>query len=186
MIHHNKLIIFCGNSCSGKTSLCQLISEKYGAVHIQQDWFYLPRSPIITCGLENWDCYESINWDLCANSIAQLINGNATKIPASKLTNYVELEIKPSKYIVLDGFIAPLNDKLLELADHIFYLDINSQTIKDRRFSRKDGMHDKYVDVVSIPQFEKYRDMLVSRSNTILNGEISPGELLEKVKYLFF
>ena len=99
---HN-LVIFCGISGSGKSTVGRFVSQEKNYTFIEGDDFFLPDKPKYTLSdgstCSNWDCPEAIDWNRLNLSLSDnLTRSNvilSTFLPLVKyITHPIHLQIE--------------------------------------------------------------------------------------------
>lgn len=133
------IIGISGGAASGKTTLASFLKQKYpeDVTIISCDNYYYDMSDIDLTqrGSINFDKPETINFDLLYQHLVDLKQGKSI---ISRVYDYVTLEnnpgqiIKPTKIIVIEGFLIFAIEQIRQLLD----LKIFIETDDDVRLSR--------------------------------------------------
>ncbi len=145
--HHDSIIIAIdGKCCSGKSSLGELLKEKYDAVLIKTDDFYLPLDKRIESRMKeiagHMD-YERFNDDVI-NHLGEEFTYYKYDCSMDKF-NKIEV-VKQNKVIIIEGTysLLPYFDKYYDLS---IFLDIENDTQIQRIVNRNGA--DKLSDYVN-------------------------------------
>jgi uridine kinase len=143
MKHKIVLIIVCGGTGSGKTTVANeiktILPKRISSQIICMDRFYKEHN----CKdgnlylKHNFDHPNAFDWKLMFNSLKSLLANKATKLPIysyqkSKRENEKEL-VKPTDVIILEGILALYDADIRALADIKIFVD----TPDDERFIRR-------------------------------------------------
>lgn len=139
------LIGIAGGSGSGKTTLANRIHNHFGESNsqiISQDNYYKDQSDKFDYdgGSVNFDHPDAIDFDLLAEQMRNLINGNTIHCPIYDFATHKRLnrtiEINPKKIIILDGILIFTHQKLLNLFHHKIFTDCEENIRYERRLKR--------------------------------------------------
>ena len=168
----------CGASCSGKSTLAKLLSDRLGerCIHLRQDNYYIDQSPLpfeerCKVNYDDPDIFEhdALLADVRAKSEfirntltgargVKSISGMALKEGrsiTSKGYDYAEHrradpgeEIKPADVVIVEGIHAFFDPRLREMMDMKVYIQVDSDVCLLRRIKR--DIRDRGRDVPSI------------------------------------
>lgn len=170
-----------GRSCSGKSTVIKELREKYGGEieHIEQDKFFKIKA-------DNWESPESLRIDRLIYSIKKLKRGQSTHIPTHRWTEIFDREVKPSKIIIIEGYLLFVNAELSNLFDKKIWVDVSDANIVYRR-TKRDGTS-KNLDYTMnkvIPESKKYEEIQKNRADIIIDGNKTKEEIIKKLdKYI--
>ena len=131
------IVGICGGSCSGKTTLCNLITNTFrdDVTLFKQDWYYKDGNDTT-----NFDHPDSIEFKYMVEQLTKLINGESIQRPVYDFKQYKRLEktekINPNKIILIEGILIFQYSELIKLFDLKIYIDSDSATRYRRRMSR--------------------------------------------------
>jgi len=172
------IIGVCGRSCSGKSTVVKELEEKYKGefLHINQDKFFKVKA-------DNWESPDALRFDRIIHSIKKLKNNESTHIPNHRWTEVFDKEVKPTKVIILEGYLLFVNKELNKLLDKKIWVDISDQNILWRRTLR-DGNNNgtEYTMNHVIPESKKYETIQRKESDIIIDGNKSKEEIVEDIE----
>lgn len=159
-LNKNILVGIAGPSCSGKTTISQLIVEarEYTLVRQELYWKDPIRFPIIN-GLKNWELPQNLKFDMLHKNLSDLKNNVVTDVPEWKGIHLIGLrEIKPSSVIIVEGFLLFYDRSVRDLLDFKIYLDIPNSLSIERRLLRykRNADNRKRVDTSRKIDYYKY------------------------------
>jgi nicotinamide/nicotinate riboside kinase len=147
-----RLIGIGGSSCSGKSTITNLLSHLLDGPIVHQDAFYRPDSLIpLLNGVPNWDCPGAIDFDRFHATLRRIKNGSSEQILGPnrpemnlELTRNKEIaklvqRIKDSKVkvVMVDGFLLYADQVTSDLLDVSIFLCAPFEVLKSRRERRK-------------------------------------------------
>lgn len=175
----------CGASCSGKSTLAKLLSDRLGerCIHLRQDNYYIDQSPLPfeeRCKV-NYDDPDIFEHDALLADVTALKEGRSI---TSKGYDYAEHrradpgeEIKPADVVIVEGIHAFFDPRLREMMDTKVYIQVDSDVCLLRRIKR--DIRDRGRDVPSItaqylatvkPMLDKYIRAYAQHADIILPG----------------
>ena len=172
------LVLVCGGSAAGKTTVCNKIKEKLPKNTklslVCLDNFYKRNLSKVkqnrTHTNINFDHPNAFDWKLIISSVKQLLSGKKVKVAMYDYNNstYFKnkfVEIKPADVILVEGIYALNSKELNSLADLKLYVYANDKERFNRRLNRdkkERGRTDLDVSAqwkkVVQPMFLKYVD----------------------------
>lgn len=143
MANKNTLILTCGGTGSGKTTVAKLIrdemSKDSSAQVICLDQFYLndiDKIPRLKDEL-NYDHPNAFDWELIKSCINSLLTGKETYLPEYDYSIHQRKKemrlVQSTDIIVLEGILSLYDKELCEMAD----IKIFVETESDERFIRR-------------------------------------------------
>ena len=190
----------CGASCSGKSTLAKLLSDRLGerCIHLRQDNYYIDQSPLPfeeRCKL-NYDEPAAFDTSLMVYHLDQLRHGQAIECPVYDFTVHNRssetIRLVPKKVIIVEGILIFENEDLRNLMDIKIFVDTDADIRLCRRIKRdvnKRGrslesvleqyqatvkpMHERYVE-----PSKRYADLVVPEGGknlvalTMITGHI--------------
>ena len=168
-----KLIGISGCTNGGKTTLCKnLLSELPNSVYLSQDEFYLERNS------QNYEFIEeadSFNFDVITAIDMKKFHFNLSKL----------LCTEKYKYIFIDGILLYEDEKLVNMLDRKYFLDLDKEEAARRRKNRQYIMREteNYFEMCAWNEFLKYKQKCVQNLKNIiyLNGSLSQQEIFNYV-----
>ena len=192
------IIGISGGSGSGKTYIAKKLKNSYqnGFVsHLYQDSFYKDLSHLTfkKRAEQNFDNPDAIDFELLAQVIKVLSNGDSTKIPVYDFTKHVRtndfLDSNPRPIIILDGSLLYTQPKLLKLIDIKIYIDAPDELRLSRRIMRDtkergrtiDSINKQYSESVR-PMFDQYIAPSKKYADIVINSTKSEKDLIAPIK----
>ena len=140
------LLGVAGGSGSGKTFFSEALVKELAALHgdnicevVYQDNFYIDQSHRFDRdgGSVNFDHPDSIDFNLLAQCLQKLKNGEVTEIPTYDFATHKRkdqtVKITPRKIIIVDGILIFHSQVVRELFDDLVFF----QTPEELRFQRR-------------------------------------------------
>lgn len=141
------IIGIAGNSGSGKTSISQKIIQDINqpwTVLLSFDNFYQPltleQSKLAFANNYDFDCPDSLDFDLLVETIGNLKKGGKTTIPVYSFTSHNRTSktntIYGANVIIVEGLYALHDQQLLDMMDLKIYVDTDLDICLARRLTR--------------------------------------------------
>ena len=141
------IIGIAGNSGSGKTSISQKIIQDINqpwTVLLSFDNFYQPltleQSKLAFANNYDFDCPDSLDFDLLVETIGNLKKGGKTTIPVYSFTSHNRTSktntIYGANVIIVEGLYALHDQRLLDMMDLKIYVDTDLDICLARRLTR--------------------------------------------------
>ena len=141
------IIGIAGNSGSGKTSISQKIIQDINqpwTVLLSFDNFYqsltLEQSKLAFANNYDFDCPDSLDFDLLVETIGNLKKGGKTTIPVYSFTSHNRTSktntIYGANVIIVEGLYALHDQRLLDMMDLKIYVDTDLDICLARRLTR--------------------------------------------------
>lgn len=137
------LIGIAGGSCSGKTSIANILYEEFSKTNsmtiIREDDYYKDQSDLTMeeRNKTNYDHPLAFDFDLMTNHIVSLLNKETIEKPTYDYTIHnrstVTQIVKPTDVIILEGLFALYNPQIRAMEDIKIFVD----TAADVRFIRR-------------------------------------------------
>lgn len=162
------IIGIAGGTGSGKTTIALQLLEALGpgqGILLDIDAYYhdLPDVPFNDNGQRNFDCPDSIDFDLLTRHIAALRAGRPIEKPVYSFSEFQRLghtqTVQPSPLVLLEGILALAYEPLLPLLDFKLYVDAPADIRFIRRLSRDLAERGRLVDSVIRHYLETVRPM---------------------------
>lgn len=181
----NKLIIVAGCSGSGKTRVANKIKNSFKdkAQILCLDRFYNENPKDIvkvkSSGNRNFDHPDSLDWTLFKKCLSSLLNNKKTFIPVYNYKVHKREDkwqlIKPTKIIILEGFLALYDDSINKLASLKIFVDTPIDLCFKRRLNRDQKERNRTVASVTkqwkesvLPMYNKYSKPQRDKSDFLL------------------
>lgn len=170
----NKLIIVAGCSGSGKTTVASKIQNSFGkrkAQIICLDRFYKSDAKYMikvkSTGSPNFDHPKSFDWPLLEKCLTSLLNNKPTSIPIYDYTTHKRKAkwelVKPTKIIILEGFLALHNTYSNKIATLKIYVNTSIKNCFNRRLARDQKQRGRTAASIKkqwnesvLPMYKKY------------------------------
>lgn len=171
------LIGIAGPSCSGKSSLCELLEKEYKNVaHIKLDDFFkdIDEFSIIYKKWENWEVPASLKFDEFYNVLIKLRSGKkvTTPIYSRKIGKIVGKKVlKPTKIIVVEGFLLFHQERIRKIFDLKIFLRVSEKHQLARRIKRQKDFDVEYFHKVIVPMYKKYGKDASAHADYIINAD---------------
>jgi uridine kinase len=155
-----------GPSCSGKSTLVELISNDNSTIHLD-DYFIQNVSPILR-GMENLEDPSNYNLERLSEEI-ELMKSDEDE----------------SELIYVEGFILFSTSRLSNLCDVKIFLNIPEKEIAARRQRREDRIGSrKYIDEILIPETRRLVNPTRKIADYVLDGTIELHELAKQTRMI--
>ena len=198
------MISIGGASCSGKSTLTNLLSHFLGAAIIHQDLFFKPDQEIpMSHGVANWDCPEALEEDEFiqviknAKSCADCFTGNArpslnlNNVPNTRFLPLINsIKSKTQSIVLVDGFLLYYKQEIMDLMDLKFFLTAKQSTLKKRRkergYNTSQGFYQDppdYFDKVLWPCYLQYNANVLQNGQDVIMLD-SDANTIEKMVYI--
>jgi uridine kinase len=182
------LIGIAGPPCAGKTTLCAALSKRDGEVtHISMESFYKDTEHMpFYRQYRNFDSPKSINFESLSYVLKQIVDGKKVTIPvySKEEAKCVKEElVKPTKIILVEGFLLFSRKPIRQMFDARIYIDINSGTQAKRKSARNSGndLNQEYCKKVLIPMAKKYVIPTKRYADYVLDGTHPQDILADEV-----
>jgi len=190
-----------GGSASGKTTVANRIKESFmdNVELLSQDFYYLPYDNLTFEERVklNYDHPNAFDTQRLIDDISWLKEGKAINRPVYSYTEYTRLSetvlVKPSKVIIVEGFMIFENVKLRQLMDIKIFVDTDADERLIRRIERDvkergrtlESVINQYITTVKpmhdqfVEPYKKYADLIIPRGGL---NEIAIDMLIHKIK----
>lgn len=134
-----------GGSGSGKTYFAQALAQKLGpdaCEIIYQDNFYIDQSAKFDFdgGSVNFDHPESIDFQLLAECLRELRQGNPVSIPVYEFATHSRkkeaIQVDPKKILLVDGILIFHSPEVRSLFDELIFFETPEELRYKRRLER--------------------------------------------------
>lgn len=185
-----EIIGICGGSCSGKSTIVNGLASKIKDLTvIHFDDFFIGKDKLENQTIKNWEDPKLYRLNDYNDSLRRLKENQIVEIESnsreSKHEGIKTRIIKPSMYVVVEGFLTFYTLESRKYFDKKIFLDIPEEEIIKRRYERmKNGggqYSDEYIRKTLIEEHRKnvlpqkqYADLIVDAMN-------STEEILDKI-----
>lgn len=146
-----------GGSASGKTTLSQILDEKYDCTVFHMDDFFL--QPYQRTKERFNEVGGNIDWERFLDEVLIPLRNKSKicyrKFNCATMSLGGKIEVNPNKLIVVEG-VYSLHPKLEEFYDLSIFLDISSELQKERILKRNNSVFAKRFFEEWIPLENKY------------------------------
>lgn len=168
-----KLIGISGCTNGGKTTLCKnLLNAFPNSVYLSQDEFYLERN------CQNYQFIQeadSFNFDVISAIDMKKFHSNLSKL----------LYNEKYEYIFVDGILLYEDNKLVNMLDRKYFLDLDKEEAAKRRKNRQYIMKEteNYFEICAWNEFLKYKQKCAKNLKNViyLDGSVSQQEIFNFV-----
>jgi uridine kinase len=155
------VIAIAGGSCSGKTTIANILAGKIDANVIALDQYFKdPNTFPVVHGCPDYDRIEAIDWDKAINDIRLA---------------------KTQGDIIAEGFLALAKPELRQLYDFACFIDADDQAMIERRLKREPDTPSAYIiNVVA----ERYRTLVQPTkqyADLVLDGGLPSNVVVDKL-----
>ena len=194
------LIGIAAPTCSGKTSLIRELNGRIGGesafLSFDEYDLYPSGSPALkdalqTGTIKNWENPALFDYEKYVDDLRKLREGQpVTLLSRSResLTEGVEFRtISPTTYTFVEGIFVYSDERVVELFDRRFYIDIPVDEMVRRRILRtplesQDPWDQReYIETEMVVGTEYYVKPQIDRAHVVLNGLRPSAELAEQV-----
>ena len=169
MAGNTKIILVCGGSCSGKTTLAAALADAMrdfgssGIISMDNYYFDLSHMDPVEADNKNFDSPEAVNSELLFRHLKDLQvhkkvreqRYNFKKHCITELDNY----IKTTDFVILEGIFALYFEKLRDLAAVKIFIHADADIRLARRVERDISMRHLPVDMVIRQYLKDVRPM---------------------------
>lgn len=138
------VVAVCGESCSGKTTVCRKIIERIAKINfsgqnlvavVSQDSYYKGGN-----SQTNYDVPDSINFTEMIRDVKKLKNGEVIEAPIYEFATHSRQKetkrIGPAKIIIIEGILILTQKELCDICDLKIYVSAFPQLMYSRRMKR--------------------------------------------------
>lgn len=157
-----RIIGLAGPSSSGKTSVANELRQTLDAEVLSLDHFYKEGYPNIYVEkdgekIRTYERPELYDGKKAAEVINDLKEGDVVvDIWDMDREEYRENVFEKKDYVIVEGFLLYTYEELRTVIDDMFYLDLDRDTIIERRLKRLDRTSDKTFLEIGIEEFERF------------------------------
>jgi uridine kinase len=176
------LLGIAGPSCAGKTTVAKLLQEMFpDALIVSQDQYWKDTSKFPRVGEnKNWELPENLDFDTLARNLQELKSGKSTQAPLWKYKeegNPHQQTLVPASFIIVEGFLLFHDERIRNLLDMKFYIDIPEDAIVARRVARNrrdEGDRELYYREVVVQEYRKHGLPTRKFADVVVDGLASP------------
>jgi uridine kinase len=182
------VIGICGNSCSGKSTICKELINKYPSdiTYLKADKFFKTKNTNFVNNQPIWNSPVDVAFNKLIEAVSNLKEGHKGFMPNKAFTEKYDKELKPNKIILIEGFLIYTNKELVSLFDKKIFLNIDNNELISRRLERNVNEDKDFIQKAVIEPAEKYEKIQKDNSDLIIDSNKEIKEvLLEIEKYLF-
>lgn len=156
------IIGIAGGTCSGKSTLADLLVERWGATSIcvddfYRDWHTFP----ISYGYPDYERIEALDWDRVGAAIR---------------------ETGRDEWVIVNGFLLLAHPATRELLDRSSFIDMDEEVLIERRMEREEGDRPDYITRLIR---DRHRSLVVPSStfaDVIIDGRRTPLQVVDDVE----
>ena len=157
-----RVVGIAGPSCSGKTTLAQLLVERLGprAARLPLDAYYRDLATLAPAlrADHNFDHPEALDHALLLRHVALLAEGRTVEVPLYRFDSHRRADrgrlLGPTDWLIVEGLFALHREELLELLDTRVFVDCDEAVCLSRRLRRDVRQRGRSADSVRA-QFER-------------------------------
>ena len=180
------LIGIAGPSASGKTTICEGLKEIFDLeiVHLDNYWKSPDKFQNLH-GRKNWELPENLNFSQLFDHLNRLKKGKIVDLNEQVYGIHLKnkKELKPSRVIIIEGFLLLCDKRIRDLVDYKVYIDIPDKIILKRRLDRKRSKDDDefYCRNIVIKEYKKYGLPTKKYADLIINGTKPINEITREI-----
>ncbi len=185
-----KIIGICGGSCSGKSTLVNVLTSKLKELTIIHfDDFFVGKDAIEDQDIQNWEDPTLFRFTDYENTLRTLKGGKEIQIQAnsreSRHQGLTTRILKPNKYIIVEGFLIYYTENARKYFDTKIFLDIPEDEMIRRRYIRMENgggkYSDKYLRETLVNEYRKNVIPQKQYADLIIDGTKSPENILREI-----
>ena len=189
-----RIIAITGPTSAGKTTLGHYLSQSFDAEfsHIRQDDYLKdPSTYPVKDGHKVWDLPENVQFDVLVSHLVRLKDWepvNWRTFAKDESDPVYHYSIQPKPFIILEGTMILMHEKVRELADMKAYLDVPLEVALARRKSR--ALNEWNMDLgeedsqIMTPVINKHREVQKFFTDYIVDGTKPKKAVADEVKAL--
>ena len=163
MVRRTTIIGICGGTGSGKTTVARKVVKRIGednVILIEQDSYYVNLSdiPLDERRQANFDHPDAVDFDLLAEHVAKLRNGETVEIPVYDFKTHTRSEetltVEPKPVVIVEGILIFSQPKMVDLLDVKIFIDTPADIRLMRRIRRDIEERGRTLDQ-TLNQYEK-------------------------------
>jgi uridine kinase len=190
------LISIAGCSGSGKSTLAYSLQERFPML-VEVVYFTDYQKPIEQIPfyqeMRNWDCPEAIDFDRLLSDLNLLKNGKDVEIMTKnerhnptypKDWKRIPYVIRAKDIIIVEGYMALVDDRVRRLYDLSIFLDLCSEERMKRRRTKKQSQ--EYIERILIPMQEIHVEPTKRLADIVIDiKEHGTGDVQEQILAVF-
>ncbi len=199
-LNHVRIIGVAGGSCSGKTTLVNILKALLGDDHcaiIRQDNYYrCQKNSPLSYDQINFDHPDIIEFDKLYEDLASLAKAQAIEMPVYDFATHSRLStpriVKPKTIILVEGTLIFTQEKLVSLFDRAIFIECDENTRRERRLVRDVSERARSAESVLAqiantvePMYNMFVSPSKSHAHKILNQEECLREMDPESSQLF-
>ena len=194
-----KVVGISGGSCSGKSTLTQLLFEALGpdqcVILPQDDYFFGLGDAPQGKGGPNFDHPHAVDFDMLCDQLAQLKSGQAIDRPLYDFPTHMpktETErTEPRPVILLDGILILQHQPLRDLLDLSIFVECDSETRFARRLERDvrergrtaQSVHEQFANQVG-PMHDLHVEPSKTHADIVINSQQSESHYEQPLRLI--
>ena len=182
-----KIIGICGGSCSGKTTLLNLLKQKNltSITYLSFDEYFVGMTKLKNRKINDWENPDLYRYSDYEEDLSKLKAGITINVKChsreSAEKGIKSIKIIPKGIVIIEGFLIAITTKARKQFDSLIFLDIPEQEMIKRRVARiktNQGWDSvEYIHNKLIPGFKKYVLPQKRYADLIMDG-MSPTDTL--------
>jgi len=189
-----EIIGIAGPSCSGKSTIAGKVAERLGCDVLSLDQFFIKGLPYLYVEvdgqrLRTFERPELYDGQRMALVLEALKNESSVEVPLFNFQTreYEDTILRGKEFLVVEGFLLYAYNRLVDLIDHKYFIDIPMSVAYERRMSRKRPNEDK-MNFLTVGQqeWERYGAPQKAVVDVVLDGtqdvHISVDYILKKLE----
>jgi uridine kinase len=178
------LIGIAGPSTSGKTTICKALEKHFPDAFVEtQDIYWHDKKTFPkTLGFRNWERPENVDFEMLYQNLKDFKEDKSSILPMFTKMGRAGLRTVPAfDLVVYEGFLLFQDERISDLFDLKFYIDISEEEIIKRRMTRnrsgKEGRELYYREVL-VEEYRPFKELQAERADYVIDGTISSEENL--------
>jgi len=161
------IIGIAGGSGCGKSTLAYGLKDRFpGLIEVMHfdDYQKEERDVPMYEGMRNWDHPDAIDFDALYSDLKKIISGEQVEVmtkssilnPTYEEKGRIKHTLAPQNVIILEGYMALLNERIRDLLDLKIYLDLPMKEGMRRRTKITHNDEDVYNQKILAPMHKRY------------------------------
>lgn len=170
----NSVISIAGGSCSGKTTLHNILRKEYNITSFPLDAYYKKKEDRTS---DNFDHPDALDLGLARTQLYILKQGKTIDMPVYSFTEHDRIgseKVKPSGIIVMEGIFA-LHDMFNSISDYKVFVESSIDNMKKRRIERDQKERGRSYESIEnqlneqvIPMHKKYVQPQMQKADIVI------------------